>query len=212
MKPIANLLFIFCFFLLLSGCVSFQAAGEVQRGRYELLFGNPDRALKHFQRAAEIDPNYITDFSPLEEAVWTYVGRAYYNKGNLPEARKALERAHSMYEDDNLARLYLGLTLARNGNRNKGIKEMEAGLRRIHGWLEDLINYTLSGRFWDPRGEIRTEIQANLAMISSRDINLNKLIAGGEWIGKKMEEEIDFAEEDETREMFQDGDDTGDRS
>ena len=49
-------------------------------------------------------------------------------------------------------------------------------------------------------------------MISSRDINLNKLIAGGEWIGKKMEEEIDFAEEDETREMFQDGDDTGDRS
>jgi len=44
-------------------------------------------------------------------------------------------------------------------------------------------------------------------MISSRDINWKRLIAGGEWVGKQIEEEIELVEEDETEEMFQDGDD-----
>ncbi len=65
MKSITNLFILFLSFFLMSGCVSFQAVGEIQKGRYDLLTGNPDRALNHFQRAAEIDPNYITDFSPL---------------------------------------------------------------------------------------------------------------------------------------------------
>ncbi len=211
MKSIANLFIVFFSFFLMSGCVSFQAVGEIQKGRYDLLTGNPDRALTHFQRAAEIDPNYITDFSPLEEAVWTYVGRAYYNKGKLTEARKALERALSMYNEDNLARLYLGLTLARDGDRDKGIKEMEAGLTGIHRWIEHIAYYTVTGHFWDPGEKIRSEIQTNLAMISSRDINWKRLIAGGEWVGEQMEEEIDEVEAEEKEEMFQDGDDTGGR-
>ena len=195
--------------LLISGCASIQIAGEVQAGRYALLTENPDLALSHFQRAAEIDPNYITDFTPLEQGVWTYVGRAHYNTGKLPEARKALERARSRYEDDNLARLYLGLTLARDGDRDRGLKEMEAGLRGMHGWLEVITYNTSYGQFWDPGEEIRREIQTNLAMISGRDINWQRLIAGGEWVGEKMEEEIDLAERDETEELFQDGDDDG---
>ena len=48
-------------------------------------------------------------------------------------------------------------------------------------------------------------------MISSRDINWKRLISGGEWVGKQIEEEIDLVEEDETQERFQDGDDTGGR-
>ena len=32
-----------------------------------------------------------------------------------------------------------------------------------------------------------------LAMISSKDIDWPKLIASGDWIGKKIEEEIDIA-------------------
>ena len=195
--------------LLISSCASFQVAGEVQAGRYALLTGSPDVALSHFQRAAEIDPNYFTDFTPLEQGVWTYVGRAYYGTGKLPEARKALERARSRYEDDNLARLYLGLTLARDGDRDRGLKEMEAGLRGMHGWLEVITYNTSYGQFWDPGEEIRREIQTNLAMISGRDINWQRLIAGGEWVGEKMEEEIDLAERDETEELFQDGDDDG---
>jgi hypothetical protein len=53
--------------------------------------------------------------------------------------------------------------------------------------------------FWDPRGEIRSEIDKDLAMISAKDIDWPKLISSGEWVGKMMEEEIDKVRRDERR-------------
>lgn len=44
-------------------------------------------------------------------------------------------------------------------------------------------------------------------MITGKDINWQELIASGEAIGKKMEEEIDLARRDERQERWQDGDD-----
>ena len=100
----------FLFFLLfLSGCVSFQVGGEIQKGRLALLYGKPNVALAHFQRAAELNPGYLLNLSPLDQGVWTYVGLAYYAMGELPEAKRALERARSQYEQDHTAKLYLGL-------------------------------------------------------------------------------------------------------
>src|SRR5207249_9469839 len=90
----------FALFALLSGCVAFQVGGEINQGRAELLYGDPKVALVHFQRAAELDPNYRLSYSIFPEGVWTYVGRAYYAAGRMPEARQALERARSR-EDDN---------------------------------------------------------------------------------------------------------------
>jgi len=100
-------------FILLCGCAAFEVVGEIQAGRIALIKGKPDQALPHFQRAAQSEPNYLTAFSPLEEGVWTYVGRAYYGIGKLEEARRALERARSRHKQDSLAKLYLGLTLIR---------------------------------------------------------------------------------------------------
>jgi len=122
--------------LLLSGCASFQVAGEVQTGRQALLAGKPDVALVHFQRAAQLDPDYQLHFTSFPQGVWTYVGRSYYNLGKLSEARQAFERTRSRYEQDALARLYLGLILVQEGNRQKGLKECEAGLRGLRDWLE----------------------------------------------------------------------------
>ena len=51
----------------------------------------------------------------------------------IPEARKALERARTREEDD-VAKVYLGLVLARSGDYDRGLKEMEAGLRGINEW------------------------------------------------------------------------------
>ena len=103
------------FLLLLSGCASFQVGGNIQKGRLALLYGDPNIALAHFQRAANSDPNYLLDFSIFDEGVWTYVGRAYYAMGKLTEAKKAFERARSRYEQDHLAKLYLGLVLGQDG-------------------------------------------------------------------------------------------------
>ena len=261
----------------ISGCVAFSVGGEIQSGRTALMKGEPDLALMHFQRAAQLDPDYLTDFTPLQEGVWTYVGRAYYVAGKLPEARQALERALSRYEHDSLAKLYLGLTLIRQQKdekaenpfsmddiiyalkegvapkrvvnliqergvgfeltserenslrrvgaddqlveeikrirvefegkrraegllRERGLKEVEAALRELHNWLEYISGNTSFGRFWDPAREIRSEIQTNLTMISGKKIDLQKLVANAEWLGQKMEEEIDLARRDQLQE------------
>jgi len=41
-------------------------------------------------------------------------------------------------------------------------------------------------------------------MLSGKDINLQKLIADGEWLGKRVEEEIDLARRDEREELLRD--------
>ena len=193
--------------LMLSGCAAFQTGTEMQAGRLALITGKPQVALTHFNRAAELDPDYHTGFVILREGVWTYVGRASYETENYAAARQALERASARYSNDHLAKLYLGLTLVREGNRQRGLKEMEAGMRGIHDQLEDFTqSFRFSGgRFWDRKREIRSAIQSDLAMLDGKELDVQKLIANGEWLGKRVEEEIDIARRDEGEELFREG-------
>lgn len=184
---------------LLSGCAAVQTGGEVVRGRTALLSGRPDEALVNFHRAAEINPDYVTGFTVFREGVWSYVGQASYETKRYPEARRALETAISRHPDDSMAHLYLGLTLAREGDQQRGLKEIEAGLRGLYDWLEYVTTthrYDY-GQFWDPTREIRSQIQAELAVISKGEFNWPQLLANGERIGRRMEEEIDRAAQEE---------------
>lgn len=185
----------------LAGCASFQAAGEVQRGRPQLIFGDPKVALAHFQRASELDSGYVKRFRAFDEGVWTYVGRANYATGRLPEARQALDRAISMNRNDNLARLYLGLVLTKSEDRTAGLRELETSMKAIHEHLEYITANTHYGQFWDPRREIRSEIQSSLKMISGKDVDWNSLTESGDWIGKRLEEEADRARRDEHEDL-----------
>src|SRR6266542_6809588 len=96
------------------GCTSLQTGGELQYGRQALLKGSNETALGYFYSAAQRDPNYVyaTGSSP-KQSVWSYVGRSEYLTGRLPQARQTLERARSASRQEDIARLYLGLTLAR---------------------------------------------------------------------------------------------------
>jgi len=114
---------LFGFFLALlfvSSCASFRAAGQIQAGRVALFKDEPAVAAVHFRGAAETDPNYLMNFGVYSQGVWSYVGRTEYLTGNFPQARQSLERAVTNYGDDYLARIYLGLTLARDGDRQEG--------------------------------------------------------------------------------------------
>ena len=196
---------LFSLVVLLSGCVSLQAGSDVSSGRRALLTGNNESALSYFQSAAQVDPDYVYG-TALRQGIWSYVGRAEYATGKLPQARQTLERALSANKEDDIARLYLGLTLARNGDRQRGLKEIEGGMKGLYEQIEYITQahrFTY-GRFWDPRGEIRSAIQGDLAMLSGKDINLQKLIADGEWLGKRVEEEIDLARRDEREELLRD--------
>ncbi len=195
--------------ILLSGCTSFQVAGEVQQGRRALIRGEPNLALPHFQRAAELDPNYIMNYSELQQSVWTYLGKTYYETGNLAEARKTLELAHSRYNWDQMAKLYLGLTLARDGDRQKGLTEVEAGLKGLHDWLDYMEQYNPDGPFWDPGKNLRRQIQTDLAMLSDKEMSTPEFISSAEWLGKQFEEEIDRAKRDQWNQETRDGDDDG---
>jgi tetratricopeptide (TPR) repeat protein len=195
----------------LSGCAGFQTGSEVLHGRQAFLIGNHEAALAYFHSAAQKDPNY-TYGTALRQGIWSYVGRAEYAMGKYPQARQTLERAVAANRDEDIARLYLGMTLARAGEQPKALMEIESGMKGIHDWLEYITNsHRFSfGQFWDPHREIRSAIQGDLAMIAGRDLDWQKLIADGEWVGKRMEEEIDLARRQESQERSRDSDSNGD--
>ena len=70
--------------------------------------------------------------------------------GKLPEAQKAFERARSRHNQDHLAKLYLGMVLGQDGDRPRGLREIEAGLRGLGDWLDDLER-NLPGSLLGPR-------------------------------------------------------------
>jgi hypothetical protein len=74
-------------------------------------------------------------------------------------------------------------------------------MRGIDQWLNyvnDAHRYTF-GQYWDASRELRSSIQGDLAMISGREFDLQKIIASAEWLGKRFEEESDQARRDEAR-------------
>ena len=186
--------------LFFSGCVAFQAGSEVSSGRQAFLIGNNQAALGYFNSAAQKDANYVYG-TALRQGIWSYVGRSEYATGRYSQAQKTLEKALSANQDEDIARLYLGLALARAGDRDRGLKEIEGGMKGIHNFLEYVTQaHRFSfGRFWDARREIRSAIESDLAMISGRDLDWQRLIDDGEWIGKRIEEEGDLAQRDEYR-------------
>lgn len=193
--------------VLLSACTSFQVGSDVAAGRRALMAGNNETALAYFQSAAQKDPNYKYG-SAYQQGVLSYVGRTEYAVGRLPQARETLEKALSANRDEDLTRLYLGLTLARIGDRQRGLSEIEGGMKGIQAFL-DYVNEAFRfsfGQFWDPANAIRSAIQGDLAMISGREFDWQKLITNGEWIGQMMEEEGDKARRDEARERARDSD------
>jgi tetratricopeptide (TPR) repeat protein len=197
--------------VLLSACTSLQVSGEFTSGRQAYLTGNNEAALAYFYSAAQKDPNYVYG-TALQQGIWSYVGRSEYAIGRFPQARQNLERALAANKGEDVARLYLGLTLARSGDQQRGLKEIEGGMKGIYDFLEYVTEaHRFSfGQFWDPNLEIRKAIRTDLAMISGRDLDWQKLIADGEWLGKQIEEESDRARRDETRERSRDSDNSPD--
>lgn len=189
---------------LLAACAAYEVGGQFFAGRRALLVNDPATALGYFLAAAERDPNYVFYSLHYRQGIWTYVGRAQYETKKYKEARESLERALAMDKDDNMARLYLGLTLARTGDLSRGVKEIESAMKGIHAWLEYIeIARPFEAR-WDPSREIRGAIEKDVASIASKDFNSEQLIANAEWLGNRMEEEIDWVRRDERRQFERD--------
>lgn len=169
-----------------------------------MLINKPEDALAYFQQVAQTNPNYIFQSETYREGIWTYVGRSQYSLGRLADARQSLQRALSIYPDDYLAKIYLGLTLVRSGEDSSGFKELAEGMKSLYDWLEYKDRTMPFTAFWDPRGEIRSELQKDLNLLSGKDIDQPQLVSSAEWIGQRMELEIDLVRRDEQRLMDRD--------
>lgn len=153
--------------------------------------GAYEEALTYFQRAAQGNPNYIFESALYRQGIWNYIGRAQYHTGSMADAGRSFERALVIYQNDHLARIYLGLVRARAGDPAAGATYIEHGMKGLYDWLE----YDEASRpfeaFWDPRREIRSAIEKHLAQISSNRIEWPPLMTVAEWLGDRMEYEID---------------------
>jgi tetratricopeptide (TPR) repeat protein len=96
------------FLLLLVICGCSTVGSDVAAGRNALQTGRPNDAVGYLTQAAAADPNYKIPYR-VGIGVLTYLGRAYLETGNDTEARRTLEKAVQVYNDDPLAHLYLGL-------------------------------------------------------------------------------------------------------
>ena len=191
--------------VLLSACAVVTTAGDIAQGRQAMLEGNYQLALGYFWAGDETDPHYMYG-AELREGVLSYLGRAQYLTGDYAQARPTLEKAVSQDKDDNIARLYLGLTLARQGETQKGLQDIDEGMKGIYDFLNYLRdNQRFSyAQFWDPGLDIRSGIERDRAVIASGKIDWPALIADGESIAMKIEREPDIVRRDEEdrRPMF----------
>ena len=182
-----------------TGCAGVQVEQDVQDGRAALLTGRSDDAVNYFGRAAESNPNYKSPYA-LRESVWTYLGRAYYETGKYPEARTALDKALASDKNDYVARLYLGMTLVRSNDQDRGLAELKTALNGIHEWLENTSESSV-GAYWDPNKQIRKTIETALAEKPSAI----EMVVIAQRVGKQLEEEISRAERDKVRSLYDQG-------
>src|ERR1044072_1545063 len=191
--------------LFLCGCAGMKAGSDVAYGRRALMGGDNEMALGYFQSALKTDTSYRYGTAD-KQGLLSYVDRTEYLTGRLPQARETLQRALTANKDEDIARIYLGLTLIRSNDRDAGLKDVQAGMRGIHDWLEwgmETLRFSFA-QVWDPARAIRSAIQSDLAMISGRDLDWQRVVADGEWVAMRMEAEGDKARNDERRERERD--------
>jgi len=188
---------IFSLLLITAGCAAFQANTELLKGRTALLRGMPLEAIPHLEQATTLDGTIR--YSTLLESAWTYLGRAYYGAKKYPQARQALERAIAANGDDGFARLYLGLTLARQDDHDASRKEALLGLKILNDALEFIVYNTADGVYWDPSGSLRKELSSAQRDVTAANPSLAHLLERLEALGAAVEEEIDLARLDKRR-------------
>ena len=183
-----------CFSVLLfiSGCSG--VGSDVLAGRNALQTGRANDAVGYLTRAADADPNYKIPYR-VHAGVLAYLGRAYLETGKDTEARQTLEKAVNLDKDDPFAHLYLGIAMLKTGERERGRKEVEDGLRAIDDTLEYIAEDRVYGFYWDPGMNIRNDIRKSLAA----KLDDAQLTMAGEYIGRQFDEEIDRARRDEAR-------------
>jgi hypothetical protein len=79
------------------------------------------------------------------------------------------------------------------------LREITAAMKAIHEWLDYINDARRFEPRWDPAREMRGAIEKVLAETPGRAIDSAQLIATAEWLGERLEREVEFVREDERR-------------
>jgi len=116
--------------------------------------GNPQAAMVAYRNAASIDPTI--------PGVHQRMGRLYEAFGSIPEALKAYAIEVQQHPGNRTAARQLGLSLARMGESERAIQQLELLVRRDArdgaSWRALGFAYTHARRFQDAEKAIRTAI------------------------------------------------------
>jgi tetratricopeptide (TPR) repeat protein len=184
----------------LSSCASMRVSQDAQTGRTALQTNHLPEAVAYLSQAAALDPNYQFP-NRAHESVLACLGRAYYESGDDANARRVLEQALRLDDNDSLAHLYLGLVLYRSRERDRGKIEIDKGLNGIHAWLEVANSDSVYGTYWDPNKAIRRTIERTLA----GDPEVGEFSASAQRIGRQFDSEIDKERQSEIQSVYQGG-------
>lgn len=170
-----------------------------------MIRGDYPSALGYFQGAAQADPTYVFG-TELREGTLSFLGRAQYLNGQLAPARDTLQKALAEHKSDHLARLYLGLTVARQGDQQSGLRDIQAGTKGIGDFLNYITNTfsTTFGQFWDPNRDIRKAVDNNLALMARGNIDWPTLFSSSEALALNFEQEPDRARRQEEQQIEMD--------
>ena len=157
--------------------------------------------MENFGKVAEARPDYAFAAANFREGIWTYLGRAEYCLNRLGDSRRSFERALVLDDHDSLAELYFGLTLARENNVARGVPRIEKALKDLSGWIDSANASNPSAALWDPQGEMRAAIAKSLEAMSNHSVNVQELIATGEWVGERMETKVEQVRRDQSRRL-----------
>jgi tetratricopeptide (TPR) repeat protein len=182
--------------LLLPACASWRVQREIATGRAYLRTEQPDRALPHFEVAAQADPDYVTDFTEFPVGVWTYIGRSYYELGDLDKARAALDRSVRMHRNAILGHTYLGAVQIGLGQISLGLKTASTGLENLHAWFAQLDAHNPYSNYWDPSNQVRDTTATLIRDIRTGGEDWVQIASSLDWIGWQMDEEIDLSHRD----------------
>jgi len=198
------------FFVLffLSSCATLRVARDVQSGRTALKLGQPKEALTHFEAAAQLDPDYITDFTLLDIGIWSYVGMAQFKEGEQGKAFASFKEAKARHKEDHFARVFLGLVMSQNGERGAGKGELVDGLKGLGQWLDTIRHSarTRTGELWDPGDYLAREIGETLTLLQAEEVDWRAINESVVSLARNFDDEIDEVKRDE---QFADDDDDG---
>jgi tetratricopeptide (TPR) repeat protein len=191
--------------LLLPACASWRVQREIAAGRAYLRAEQPDRALPHFEMAAKANPEYVTNFTEFPVGVWTYIGRSYYELGDLGKARAALDRSIRTHRNAILGHTYLGAVQIGQGQIPLGLQTASTGLENLHSWFAQLDATNPYSSYWDPSNQVRNTTTTLIKDIRTREKDWVQIASTLDWIGWQMDQEIDLSRRDITFDLT-DGD------